>query len=174
MMLAPSCRLLLGPFRLLSLAPGCLDSWIGCSCARARVRAFLALASIATQPVRVLRRVLVPGRAVRPARSPAVVVDFLCYRFPVRGVLAGAMLARDAGRAVPVASVAKVVNDLAWLKGAHEHGESESVRPYPPTLTVRERPVVAFIARRRPRPAFIRPALINLGLVPPEPRRSLR
>ena len=93
------------------------------------------------------------------ARPVAPVVD----SFPVRRVLAGAMLAGVAAMAFWGAVVAGVVDCLTRLQRSLELPESVAVRGHRATLAVLELPVILLAAMACPWPAVIRTALVYVG-----------
>lgn len=174
----------LGPFRLLAGAPSRLNGRVRCSCRSLRLRAGLALPpASAVDAVRVLFGVLVAGGAMSLARVAGYqhrdtlsgyfaaariprpsLVDGEGHRFPVRRILAGAVLTGIATLAFRIAVVARVINRLARLKWSHQLREPVAMRGYRSRLVI-ELAVVLRCAASLPRPAVVGSALIYLGEV---------
>lgn len=105
-----------------------------------------------------------------PHCSQRVFARIIQQRFPVRRVLAGAMLARVATWALRVPVMARVIHDLAGLERAHKRLEAVAVRrvAFPAGVD----PVVLLSASSRPWPAVARSPLVNVGEISLKPRHA--
>lgn len=137
--------------------------------------ALLALAT-ALVTVGVFGRQLVTPLAVgfacvprRESLSAPAVFPVAVNRFPVRWILARAMLAGVTSGAFGITVVARVIHDIARFKGGNKLLKAIAVGTHGTPLPVRVLPVVLLIACAGPRPAVGRPAPVNEREVPLKP-----